>query len=310
MTGNHSNIKTIRANLLLLFASIIWGISFVAQVSGMDHLGPFTFNGIRLIIGGFTLIPVIKFFDKKKSGKTTAIYNKGQHIRAGLIMGCLLFIASSLQQMGMQYTTAGKAGFITTIYVVFVPIFGFIFLKKKAPILVWISVAIAITGLYMLSIKSGSENTISKGDLLVLISAVVFAIHILVIAHFAPKLDGTRLSAIQFFVAGVVSVVIAGFTENISLELIINAGYAILYSGVLSAGVAYTLQIVAMKDTDPTIASLILSLESVFAVLAGAIILGESLTTREIWGCTIMFLAILLSQLSGVKKIRRLSDKI
>lgn len=302
--------KKTRANILLLIAAIIWGASFVAQVSGMEFLGPFSFNGLRLILGGISLIPVIKMFSKKNGGECSTSCVKGSQKGSGLVYvggvvcGLALFVASSLQQVGLQYTTAGKGGFITALYVVIVPIFSFIFLKKRARALVWVSVIIATVGLYLLSIK-GADLSIQKGDFLMILCAFVFTLHILFIAHFSPNVDGIKMSSIQFFVAGTISLIVAIFIEIIRFEYIQKSLIPILYSGILSAGVGYTLQIVAQRDTDPTIASLLLSLESVFAVIAGAILLGESMTVRELLGCFIMFVAIVLSQIADSPLGRR-----
>ncbi len=293
--------KKLKGNLLLFLTAIIWGSSFVAQKAGMEYIGPFTFNGIRLIIAGISLLPVIYFFSIKKNKKSNIKFTKKDksiHIIGGISCGIALFIAASLQQIGVVYTTAGKAGFITALYVVMVPIFGVIFLKKKVTPLMWISVVIATIGLYLLSFKIGDTDfKINKGDILVILCAVFYTVHILVIDYFSPKTDGIILSCIQFFVAGFISLIIMFITEHPELSAILICTIPILYSGVLSAGIGYTLQIVAQKDTDPTVASLILCLESVFAVIAGMIILKETLTNRELIGCLIMFVAIILSQI-------------
>lgn len=210
-----------------------------------------------------------------------------------------LCVASNLQQIGIQYTTVGKAGFITALYIVLVPIFG-IFLKKKAGVRIWISVAISVAGLYLLCITD--KLVLAKGDILVLLCAVVFTIHILVIDYFSPKADGVRIACTQFFITGVLSAIPMFLFETPRLSDIFAAAAPVLYAGVLSSGVAYTLQIVAQKDADPTVASLILSLESVFSVLGGWVILGQKLSIREIAGCILMFSAIILAQLPGNKE--------
>ena len=210
-------------------------------------------------------------------------------------------MASNLQQFGVKYTTVGKAGFITALYIVLVPIFG-IFLKKKVGVKVWISVAISVVGLYLLCMTE--KLSISKGDFLVLLCAIVFSIHILVIDHFSPLVDGVRMSCIQFWITGILSAIPMFLFEKPSLSAIFAAAVPLLYAGVMSSGVAYTLQIVAQKDADPTVASLILSLESVFSVLAGWAVLGQVMSMREICGCVLMFAAIILAQLPERKTVQ------
>lgn len=315
--------KKMRGNLMLILTALIWGSSFVAQKSGMDLIGPMAFNGIRTVIGGVVLIPAIMFLDRWKakksiiSGETEAEASaeekrieKKNLIIGGICCGIALLVASSLQQIGIFYTTAGKAGFITALYVVLVPICG-LFLGKKVRPIVWLCVAASAVGLYLLCMPAGGGfGHINKGDLLIMICALCFTGHILVIDHFSPKVDGVRLSCIQFFVAGILSIILMfpldpalGF-ELPTLGTIIDSMIPILYAGVLSCGVAYTLQIVAQADTDPTIASMILCLESVFAVIAGMIILGESMSFREITGCVIMFAAIVVSQLPSKEALK------
>ena len=288
--------------LMLFLTAFIWGSAFVAQSVGMDYIGPFTFSCVRSFIGGIFLIPCIWFLDKwraKNGGaevqKTVATKEEKKMIlRGGICCGLALCVATNLQQIGMQYTTVGKAGFITALYIVLVPIFG-IFLKKKVEARIWVSVVISVVGLYLLCITD--KLVLGKGDTLVLLCAVVFSIHILVIDYFSPKADGVRIACIQFFVTGILSAVPMFLFETPRLADICAAAVPVLYAGVLSSGVAYTLQIVAQKDADPTVASLILSLESVFSVLGGWIILGQKLSTREVTGCILMFAAIILAQL-------------
>ena len=297
--------KKLKGNLMLLLTALIWGSSFVAQRAGMDYIEPFTFNGIRSLIGGLVLIPVIFLLtrtglgngeeeakqqslpgDKKAERKTLII--------GGISCGIVLFIASSLQQIGVVYTTAGKAGFITALYVIIVPIMG-IFVGKKIRPVVWLCVVLSIVGLYLLCMKDGFS--LGKGDLLVLLCAVAFALHIMVIDHFSPKTDGVKLSCIQFLVCGLISLVPMFAVETPVLSQILDCYVPILYAGVLSCGVAYTLQVVAQKDTNPTIAAMLLSLESVFAVITGVIILHEQVSARELIGCVMMFAAIIIAQL-------------
>ena len=288
-------------SLLLLLTSFIWGVAFVAQSVGGEAVGCFTFNGVRSLIGAFVLIPVIYFLDnqkKKELGEEKFLEQKGDSKRlllGGVCCGVMLCIASNFQQFGISFTTVGKAGFITAMYILIVPILG-LFMKKKVGVKVWLGVVLATIGLYMLCMTSESFS-LSKGDFLVLICAGFFSLHILIIDYFSPKVDGVRMSCIQFFVCGIISVIIAFIFESPSLSAILSGWLPILYAGVLSCGVAYTLQIVGQKNMDPTVASLILSLESVFSVLAGWLILNQTMTLREFSGCGLMFLAIILAQL-------------
>lgn len=286
---------SIKSMILLVLTALIWGMAFVAQSVGMNYIGPFTFNCIRSIMGGLVLIPCILFFDKQEKGKAKREKKEDSKtlLIGGICCGLALCIASNLQQIGIKYTTVGKAGFITALYIVLVPIFG-IFLRKKVSGRVWFSVAIAVVGLYLLCITD--EFRIGKGDFFVLLCALVFTIHILVIDYFSPKVNGIKLSCIQFLVAGLLSGVPMLISEKPSFSTILAAWAPLLYAGIMSCGVGYTLQIVAQKDAEPTIASLILSLESVFSVLAGWIILGQTLAGKEIMGCVLMFAAIILAQ--------------
>lgn len=287
---------------LLLLTAFIWGIAFVAQSVGMDYVGPLTFNSVRSIIGALFLIPCIALLDKlkEKENKTadTDIPSEPQDkktlIIGGICCGIAIAIASTLQQYGIAHTTVGKAGFITALYIVIVPILG-IFFKKKPRLIVWVSVVLALAGLYFLCMTESLSFGI--GDTLVLLCAFVFALHILIIDHFSPKVDGVRMSCIQFAIAGIFCGIPALIFERPTLSSLLSAWAPILYAGVLSCGVAYTLQIIAQKDYDPTAAALLLSLESVFSVLAGWVILGQSLSPREIFGCVLVFVAIVLVQL-------------
>ena len=308
--------KKMRGNLMLMLTAFIWGSSFVAQKSGMDLIGPLAFNGIRTLIGGIVLIPAIMFLKNWKvkkalqAGETAAEVSEEDRkkenrllIIGGICCGIALLVASNLQQIGIFYTTAGKAGFITALYVVLVPICG-LFIGKKVRPVIWLCVLASAVGLYLLCMPAeGGFGHINKGDLLIMLCALCFTGHILVIDYFSPKVDGVKLSCIQFFVAGILSIILMfpldpalGF-DLPSFSTLIDSWLPVLYAGVLSCGVAYTLQIVAQADTDPTVASMILCLESVFAVIAGRIILGESMSLREIAGCLIMFAAIVVSQL-------------
>lgn len=286
---------------LLLLTAFIWGTAFVAQRKGMDFIEPFTFNGIRSFIGAAVLIPVIIFIrnkarasDPESPDALTTAQSKRALVKGGLACGAMMFIASTLQQSGMVYTTSGKAGFITAMYIVIVPILGLFLGKRVRPLIVF-CVALAVAGLYLLTIKEGLS--VNKGDLLILACAFFFSVHILVIDHFSPRTNSVALSAIQLLVTGIVSVPCMAVFEDINWSAVIDCAVPILYAGVMSCGIAYTLQIVAQKYTEPTVASLLLSLESVFAALAGAVLLGEVLSAREMAGCIIMFIAIILAQM-------------
>ena len=280
---------------ILLLTAIIWGFAFVAQSVGMDYVGPFTFNCVRFFIGGVVLIPCIAILKKYNGaeGQKKETDSRTEWI-GGICCGVALAAASCLQQIGIMHTTVGKAGFITACYILLVPVFG-LFFHKKCGILVWIGVVLAVAGLYFLCID---ENlTIGRGDLTVFLCAIVFAIHILVIDHFSPKVDGVRMSCIQFFVSGILCLVPTVLLEHPHMVQLLAAWQPILYAGVLSCGVAYTLQIIGQKGMNPAVASLILSLESVISVLAGILILHQTPTSREVLGCILMFIAILLAQL-------------
>ena len=296
-------MKRMYGNILLLLTAIIWGCAFVAQSVGMDHVGPFTYQAVRSLLGGIVLIPVFMVSDriKKKQGTYKPMTKKDKKMLwiGGICCGAALCLAANLQQIGIMYTTVGKAGFVTAMYILIVPILG-LFLRKKVRPLLWICVAVALVGLYLLCMSE--TFTIAKGDLYVFACAVVFAVHILIIDHFAPHVDGVKMSCIQFFVTGIISAVPMFIFEEPKLSDISAAWLSIAYAGVLSCGVAYTLQIVAQKHTQPVVASLLLSLESVVAVIAGIILLQEMPTPKEAIGCVLMFAAIILAQLPEKKK--------
>lgn len=285
----------IKSPLLLFLAAFIWGVAFVAQSKAKDYsVEPFTFNAVRNVIGGLTLLPCIFFLGKREPKEKKIEENPKTLLIGGILCGTVLCIASNLQQIGINYTTVGKAGFITAMYIVLVPILE-IFLKRRAGIKVWISVFLAVAGLYLLCMTE--KLSLGKGDALVLLCALVFAIHILVIDHFSPKVDGVKLSCIQFLVCGILSMIPALILEHPQVSSILTAWLPILYAGIMSCGVAYTLQIVGQKNVNPTVASLILSLESCISVLAGWMLLGQKLSLKELIGCVIMFAAIILAQL-------------
>lgn len=287
--------KNLRGAGLLLLTSFIWGTAFVAQSMG-NVVGPFTFNGVRNLVGCLCLLPIIFLIgrSRKRLEVQPSGTGKGGFLLGGLFCGLCLFGGSSLQQVGLQYTSAGKAGFLTALYIVIVPVLG-LFLRRKLGLKIWVSVAIAAFGTFLLSVKEGF--TIAPGDLYMILGAVVFSVHILVVDYFSPKTDAVKLSATQFFVCGLLSLAVAFVTETPQPAEILAAWGPILFTGVLSCGVAYTLQIVGQRDTPPAVASLIMSLESVFAVLAGWIVLGEQLAPKEALGCVLVFLAVVLAQI-------------
>lgn len=293
-------IKKQTGNLILLLTALIWGSSFVAQTTGMEHVQPFTFMGIRTVLGGLVLIPVILFQRRMQSKAQRRAPKVQRHIDrmsliGGICCGLVLCIAGDLQQFGMTTTSPGKAGFITSLYIVIVPLLG-IFIGKKIPKIVWFCVAAALFGFYLLCVTE--QFTISTGDLLVLCCAFFFSIHIIVIDHFSEKgIDGVLMSCVQFLVAGGISLIAMFALESPTWAHIFAARSSILYSGVMSCGVAYTLQILGQKRTDPTSATLLMSLESVFAALSGWLILHQSFSLREFLGCVLVFAAVLLSQI-------------
>lgn len=286
-----------RQSILLFLTATIWGVAFVAQSAGMAYVGPFTYNAARSILGGLVLLPCILILDKVRGAEeenSSKSQEKKVLILGGFCCGVILFAASSLQQFGIQYTSVGKAGFITALYILLVPIIG-LFMHKKVGMKVWAGVAFAVCGLYLLCMGNGLR--LGKGDALVLMCALLFSFHILVIDHFSPKVDGVRMSCIQFWVCGVLSIICCFLFETPELRSILAAWKPICYGGVMSCGVAYTLQIVGQKGMNPTVASLILSLESVVSAVAGFLILHQMMSRRELLGCCFMVVAIVLAQL-------------
>lgn len=296
------NRKALRGSLLLLLGAVIWGAAFAAQRAGMDHVGPFTFSGVRMLLAGIVMIPA-SMLSRRKAGPVTAEVQKKQR-RGGLICGLLLFLATSLQQIGLVYTSAGKAGFITALYVVLVPVAGWVFLRKQPGKMIWAGVGLAVIALYLLCVPAEGFQ-IEKGDALLLGCAVCFTGQILCVDHYAPQVDGLTLARDEFLITGALSMIIAVFTEEIRMDGILEAAFPIIYSGILSGAVGYSLQIIGQRDVNPTVASLIMCLEAVFAVLTGAIMLGERMTGREIAGCVLMFCAVILAQLSAAFKGNR-----
>ena len=311
----------VRNTIFLFLTAMIWGAAFVAQSVSMDYIGPFTFICLRSVIGGLFLIPVIIVIDsiRKKSqdeninaeGLETDLYkikieekqrlswkNK-RLLESGIVCGIFLFLANCFQQTGIQYTTVGKAGFITTFYIIIVPLIG-LFFKKYCGILTWIGVVLALAGLYFLCITQ--KLTIQRGDALVLCCSVLYAGQILAIDYYNPFLDGLKMSCIQFLTGGILGAVFMFIFENPNMAMILSAAGPILYTGIMSTGVGYTLQIVGQKGMNPTVAALILSLESVFSALSGYLFLHQILTTRELIGCALMFIAIVLAQLPDIRR--------
>lgn len=300
--------KSLRGSALLLLGSVIWGAAFVAQRVGMDHMGPFTFNGIRMLLAWLVMVPVTAFLEarNKKAPGSSAPDPREQRI-SGLLCGGLLFAASSLQQMGLVTTTAGKAGFITALYVVLVPVAGWLLLRKNPGKIIWMGVALAVVALWLLCMPAGGF-ALQSGDLLVLGCAVCFTFQILCVDYYAPRVSGVKLARDEFLVTGALSMVVALATETVTAEGIREALIPILYAGIMSGAFGYTLQVLGQRDTDPTVASLLMCLEAVFAVLTGAVLLGEKMAAREAAGCILMFTAVILAQLSPViSSLRRVA---
>lgn len=295
--------QQIKSSLILLLTATIWGVAFVAQSVGMEYIGPFTFNAIRCVLGGLVLIPVILVLKKKKE---TGAENQEKEDKktlwtGGIACGVILCIASNLQQFGIMEASVGKSGFFTALYIVMIPVIG-IFIGKRPGIMLWFCVALAVVGMYLLCMKDGSF-TIERADIMLLLCALAFSFHILVVDYFSPKVDGVKMSCIQFLVCGALSAVGMIFTEIPDISNIQAAWLPLLYAGLLSCGVGYTLQIVGQKGINPVIASLIMSLESVISALAGWVILGQVLSPKEILGCVLMFVAIIITQIPiGNKK--------
>lgn len=317
-----AQVKThkLRNTFFLFLTAMIWGAAFVAQSVSMDYIGPFTFICLRSVIGGLFLIPVIIVLDgirKKNQNESANVvssenilhieteekqrlsWKNKQLIEGGIVCGIFLFFANCFQQTGIQYTTVGKAGFITTFYIIIVPLIG-LFFKKYCGILTWIGVVVALAGLYFLCITQ--KLTIQRGDALILCCSVLYAGQILAIDHYNPFVDGVKMSYIQFLTGGILGAVFMLLFENPSIAMILSAAGPILYTGIMSTGVGYTLQIVGQKGLNPTVAALILSLESVFSALSGYLFLHQVLTTRELIGCALMFIAIVLAQLPDIRR--------
>ena len=285
-------------------AAIIWGFAFVAQKVGMEFIGPFLFNGIRFIMGSLILVPIVIYMKSKKDNSVKS--DKKNNYYFGLILGTILFLASSAQQIGMVSTTAGNAGFITGLYVIFVPIFGII-LKQIVPKIIWPAAAMAIAGLYLLSVKEGF--TMSVGDVWVSISAILWAVHVLLVSHLSKQIDPVFLALQQFIVCGVLSLITAFSFEIVNINSIFLAWGPLLYGGILSVGVAFTLQVVGQKHAHPASASLLLSSESLFAAIGGWLILNELMSMRALLGCVFILSGIILVQVYQYYSYKKLSLK-
>lgn len=292
-----SSKKSIASSLLLLLTALVWGLSFTAQSVGMEEAGPLSFNGTRMILGGLALLPVILFNDSrlKKSGKPFVKFSDKTLIKGGLLCGIVLFIASTLQSFGIVRTTVGKSGFITALYVLFVPIFALLFFRKKTTLKIWICAGFALFGMYLLCING--KSGINFGDFLTLLCAIAFSFHILVIDKYSPLTDGIKLSCYQFLTCGIISSIISVFVEHNQAANLISAWLPLCYAAFGSCALGYTLQVVAQKNLNPTVASIICSFESVFALLGGMLLLKEAPSSRELEGCAIMFIAIIVAQI-------------
>jgi drug/metabolite transporter (DMT)-like permease len=289
------NKTNLRADCLLLLTAVIWGCAFVAQRSGMRYVGPFTFNGLRFALGGCALIPLIMYRNHRYGTQSAGpLFFSSEFLKKGLLIGVVLFCGASLQQIGMVFTTAGKGGFITGLYVILVPIIG-LFLGQRLGWSGWAGSVLATCGMYLLSVTD--TLTIERGDLWVLASAFFWACHVLILGWLSPKLDTIKLACAQFFVCAILSLATAAVTEPVSMSGIWDGMIPILYGGLMSVGIAYTLQVVAQKDAPPAHASIILSLETVFAAISGWILLDEGLSLRAMIGCVLMLAGMLLVQL-------------
>lgn len=302
--------SSVQGSVMLLLTSFIWGTAFVAQSVGMDHIGPYAFNAARSYIGVAVLLPVMLWMKRSRpSSVATGAGNRKKLITGGILCGILLCVASLFQQVGIQHTTVGKAGFLTALYIVIVPVLG-LFMKKAPSPLTWGAVLLALIGTALLSLNG--DFTIAAGDLYVIISALFFSLQIIVVDKLIPYVDGVKLSAIQLLVSAVISTAIACFMEKTTYTTLMDAALPILYTGVMSSGIAYTFQILGQRKVAPAAASIIMSMESVFALLAGCILLGETVSVKEIFGCTLLFAAVLLAQVPqkpGGNKIEQTNTK-
>ena len=293
--------KTIQGCLILLLTTVIWGCAFVAQSVGMDHIGPFTFQAVRCLLGVLALLPVIFLFDLKKTDGKNYIsrWCDPKLWKAGILCGIALFVASGAQQVGLIDTDAGKAGFLTSMYIVIVPFLGLFFRKKLSPATV-LGILVAVAGLYLVS---GAGTTgMAPSDMLMVLCAFAFAVQIVLVERLGMDMDGLRLNCVQCLVCSVLSAVVMAFTETPVLSDLIDCALPLAYAGCLSMGVAYSLQIIGQQKVDAVPASIIMSLESVFAALAGWLLLNERMSPRELAGCGLLFSAVILSQLPIKRK--------
>jgi len=290
--------RKLLGNILLLITTAIWGTAFAFQRMGMDSIEPATFSAVRMLLAAVAVTPLV-FLGKGKEITDKRAYRKNTFV-GGILCGLCLGTATIFQQVGIVQTSAGKAGFITAMYMLLVPVINLILFRKKSPAVVWIAVLIGIIGMYLLCINE--EFSLSRGDALVSVCALVFSFHIICTDHFVQNANPVGMSVIQLYVTALLSAVVAAFTENPSWNDVRAAIIPILYCGLGSGAIGYTLQIVAQKFTEPAVASLLMSLEAVFAVLGGTLILGEKMTTREAIGCMVMFIAVILAQIPSRKK--------
>ncbi len=291
--------KKVKSTILLFFTAIIWGFAFVAQRVGAEYLGVFTFNGIRFLLGAVSLIPVVLLFEREKFNKAKL----KKTLLTGFLTGVILFAVATFQQLGVALTeSSGKAGFLTGLYIIIVPVFRF-FMGKKTSVVTFFSAGLAVIGLFLLCMN-GDKIYFGTGDIILILGAVVCAVHILIVDKFVNGVCPLKYSMIQFFVCGFLSILIAFFTEPFNFPAIKNAGIPILYGGIMSVGVAYTCQILGQKNSDPAFASIVFSTESVFSAIGGAIILHEIMSGRGYLGCALIFIGIVLSQLdiSAIKQ--------
>lgn len=306
--------KTFKSNICLLGTAVIWGFAFVAQRDSMDTIGPFMYSAIRMFIGSLALIPVFIVGDRIKSKNADAEYHRsiegkrnGSKVlfKGGIAAGVVIFFAANLQQVGLVYTNAGKTAFITALYILLVPIIG-MFLKHRTNINNWIGAVIGVAGLYFLCITT--EFTIAKGDVIVFIGAFGWAAHILIVDHFAPKIDAAKLTCVQFAVAGFISLIVSLVTEDSTLAAAVDCAPSLLYTGIMSSAVAFTLQVMGQKYANPTTASIILSTESLFGAVSGFLFLNETMNGRELIGCALMMAAVIIAQLPARKKPVEIAD--
>jgi drug/metabolite transporter (DMT)-like permease len=289
------NWKILKYDLVMLIAAAIWGFAFVAQIEGMKNVGPFTFIAVRFALGALSLVPLmILFWEKFSDNHLVRKSNSKLLLQGGIIAGILLFLGASFQQVGLQYTTAGNGGFITGLYVVMVPIAG-IFWKHRTGVMTWIGAGLAAVGLYFLT--SAGTVEMSLGNWLVFVCAICWTLHVIAIGSYSPRVDSIKLAFIQFALCSFLAFIVALIYEKFVLQEIMNAALPIIYAGVFSSGIAFTLQIVGQKVAPPAHASIILSLESVFAVLGGWLLLSETLGYRSIIGCVLMLCGMIMSQL-------------